>query len=161
MAHMGNLPNHSDPAQLWRGTDVWDANIMANQVQYWDPAVGKIVLQKLRSLAGVIDYLNHPTIQAQMVIEAHEVEEEFRLADDAWVANGNKEKNIGARWWRLIYKDLLETRSAKAQSLMKKWCDEMVKNWGVRTGDDAKEILDAVKTLSQAPMAISMNGLNY
>ncbi|KAL4947025.1 hypothetical protein BDW69DRAFT_190589 [Aspergillus filifer] len=96
-------------------------------------ADAKEALKRIRSVAGVISYLNYPINQRTMVKEAHEVEKELKLADDAWVALGNKEKQVGVLWWRLFYKDLLETRSADAKKFIEKWCREMKNTWGTRT----------------------------
>ncbi|KAL4742976.1 hypothetical protein BDV11DRAFT_166644 [Aspergillus similis] len=87
----GNYPNDTD-----------DTKSLA---QKGDRISAQEVLSRIRAVAAVISYLNYPANRAAMVQEAHGVEAEIRRADDAWVARGNPQREIGVKWWRSIYKD--------------------------------------------------------
>ncbi|RDW64378.1 uncharacterized protein DSM5745_09789 [Aspergillus mulundensis] len=147
-------------SRLWMGKDPWAAEDLEDEVESTDPDVANEAISKIRAVVGAISYMNHIKVQPVMVSQAHEVEKELGLSDAAWQANGNGQ-GLGVRWWRLVYKDLLETRSAKATSFVERWTDELIKRWGVRTGSDAEQILDAALTLQKAETKIRMNGLNY
>ncbi|KAL4775859.1 hypothetical protein BDW60DRAFT_225034 [Aspergillus nidulans var. acristatus] len=136
--------------KIWRKEYPMHDDETKKLAQKVDQASAKDILSRIRTVAGVISYLNHPAIQGGMVVEAHEVEAEIRRADNVWVAKGNPEKEIGVRWWRLVYKDVLESRSAFAKKIIEEWCAEVVKYWGVRSGDLAKQVMQAVGTLRES-----------
>ncbi|KAL6229169.1 hypothetical protein BDW75DRAFT_235411 [Aspergillus navahoensis] len=114
--------------KIWRKEYPMNDDETKKLAQKVDQASAKDILSRIRTVAGVISYLNHPAIQGGMVVEAHE---------------GNPEKEIGVRWWRLVYKDILESRSAFAKKIIEEWCAEVVKYWGVRSGDLAKQVMQA------------------
>jgi hypothetical protein len=89
------------------------------------------------------------------VSEAHDVEEQIRLTDDAWVALGNPEREVGVKWWKAIYKDQLEVVSTRARAFITAWCNEMAKYWATRTGDTAREVMQAVSTLNSSTTDIN------
>ncbi|KAL6229036.1 hypothetical protein BDW75DRAFT_235499 [Aspergillus navahoensis] len=136
-------------SRIWRGVAPWRATDMKEFVEGTSAKSAKQAVERIRSVIGTISYMNHVSVQPTMVSQAHEVQNELKLADQAWMANSNGQ-GVGERWWKLIYKDLLETRSASAKEFVDKWSDELIKSWGVRTGDEAKQILDAVETLRLA-----------
>jgi hypothetical protein len=153
-----NRPNR---AQMWNGEYPMNNEQTKKLAQKVDQASAKDILSRIRTVAGVISYLNHPAVQGGMVVEAHAVEAEIRRADNVWVAKGNPEKEIGVRWWRLVYKDVLESTSAFAKQIIEEWCAEVVKYWGVRSGDLAKQVMQAVGTLRESQTKIDRSGLGY
>ncbi|KAL5042120.1 hypothetical protein BDW71DRAFT_211510 [Aspergillus fruticulosus] len=113
-------------SRIWRGVAPWKADDMEDHVKSTSAMSAKQAVEKIRSVVGAISYMNHVTVQPTMVRQAHEVQNEFKLADQAWKANGNGQ-GIGETWWKLFYKDLLEARSASAKEFVDTWSDELIK----------------------------------
>ncbi|KAL4744802.1 hypothetical protein BDW72DRAFT_199248 [Aspergillus terricola var. indicus] len=147
--------------KLWNDKYPSDTDETKDLAQKGDRTSAQEVLKRIRTVAAVISYLNYPANQAAMVQEAHEVEAEIRRADDAWVAGGNPQREIGVKWWRAIYKDQLEATGARARKVIDEWCDEMTKYWATRTGDTAMEVMQAVGTLRDSETVINQAGLGY
>ncbi|KAJ5082982.1 CAZyme family GH18 [Penicillium argentinense] len=120
----------------------------------------KYFLKNLRAPLTVITYLNHFTIQDHMVEALNTVRVEFGRAETWWVNAGNALVQIERRWDQWI-RDSLDYDVRRVRTFIQKWGNEILKYWAVRTGPEALQVNEIVRSLmSQAQTAtINLNGL--
>ncbi|KAJ5869329.1 CAZyme family GH18 [Penicillium solitum] len=143
--------------QFWRAETLFADTKMKKLLDATDP---KNFLKNLRAPLTVITYLNHFTIQDHMVETLNTVRVEFGRAETWWVNAGNAPVQIERRWDQWI-RDSLDYDVQRVRTFIKKWGNEILKYWAVRTGPQALQVNEIVRSLmSQAQTAaINLNGL--
>ncbi|KAJ6007786.1 CAZyme family GH18 [Penicillium herquei] len=118
-------------------------------------------LNHLRAPLTVITYLNHLSIHDDMIATLNQVRAEFGRAETWWVGAGNGAVQVQDRWDQWI-RDALTYDAQRVRSFVQSWGDEGLRYWAVRTGEQARQVVEIINRLqSQARTAsINLNGLD-
>lgn len=145
---------HAKISQVWRHETYYGGIEKAVKAEDY-----KLALRMIRSVIIVMKYLNHPNINPKLIRSANDVRVELNRADTEWAGMGNEFENVQDFWDEWI-RDLLHSTSDKAHQWVQDWTKKMGNHWGVRTGDEAKQVMEALETFRQEAMVLNQDGLD-
>ncbi|KXG46667.1 Glycoside hydrolase, superfamily [Penicillium griseofulvum] len=139
--------------QLWVGKDPINSGTMDTAIQATDP---KTALNNLRSALSLIYYLNHPIAHDNWVGPANDVRTEWARAETEWFAQGNGREQVVAFWDEWL-RDFMNGRATRIRNWVQNWARQMYGYWAVRTGNDAIQTLQALRTINSLASDLEMD----
>lgn len=90
---------------------------------------------------------------------SNEVGRELDRANLAWMAQGNGDEHA-QRVWRYWVRNHLTTMGLHTHNWVSRWTIAMERNWGLRSGTMAKQVVEAARKLKDADTTINQDDID-
>ncbi|KAL3443936.1 hypothetical protein BJX65DRAFT_311413 [Aspergillus insuetus] len=141
---------------LWMDNKVIADDTMETAVRSRDHFAA---LDYLRRPVAVINYLNHPVVNAHLVETINGIRAELARGSQQWVSLGNLDEHAPLMWSYWV-KDHLATVGLRADNFVYKWALDMEKHWASRSGSTAAQVREALRNLREFDFTIRQDGID-